>query len=81
MKWYSVSVDFGLSNTLGEGDRLLTQCGSPAYAAPEVFCQKAYGPAVDIWSMYVDFHVLLKLADVVVWAFITFLVASICTQC
>ena len=28
-------IDFGLSNCLDERDFLNTQCGSPAYAAPE----------------------------------------------
>jgi Neu-associated kinase len=32
---------------------LLTQCGSPAYAAPELLGKKKYGPQVDVWSMYV----------------------------
>lgn len=30
-----VIIDFGLSNCLDERDLLNTQCGSPAYAAPE----------------------------------------------
>ena len=29
-------LDFGLSNTYGEGELLKTACGSPCYAAPEV---------------------------------------------
>lgn len=45
-------ADFGLSN-ICEGDKLLkTQCGSPEYAAPELFrrgCQ--YGTEVDLWSL------------------------------
>ena len=32
---------------------LKTQCGSPAYAAPEILGHKPYGPEVDVWSMYV----------------------------
>ena len=31
----SFFIDFGLSNCLDERDFLNTQCGSPAYAAPE----------------------------------------------
>ncbi len=29
-------IDFGLSNTYRDGERLKTACGSPCYAAPEV---------------------------------------------
>ncbi len=49
-------ADFGLSNeefVQGENglQHCTTQCGSPAYAAPELLGHKAYGPQVDIWSM------------------------------
>lgn len=30
-------VDFGLSNIYSSGEQLRTACGSPCYAAPEVF--------------------------------------------
>ena len=30
-------ADFGLSNIMTDGDFLRTSCGSPNYAAPEVF--------------------------------------------
>ena len=30
-------VDFGLSNTYSEGQFVKTPCGSPCYAAPEVY--------------------------------------------
>ena len=49
--------DFGLSNEEfieGEHGHVVhcsTQCGSPAYAAPELLGYKKYGPEVDIWSM------------------------------
>lgn len=51
-----VRVDFGLSNeeyVQGENGPMHcnTQCGSPAYAAPELLGHKSYGPQVDIWSM------------------------------
>jgi len=60
-------ADFGLSNFVsssnqtnindsGSGSRMpnelcVTQCGSPAYAAPELLNNNKYGSKVDIWSM------------------------------
>jgi serine/threonine protein kinase len=36
----------------GVADELCsTQCGSPAYAAPELLSGAKYGPKVDVWSM------------------------------
>ncbi|KAI1897645.1 hypothetical protein AGOR_G00085400 [Albula goreensis] len=48
-------ADFGLSNTLKAEalaqELLNTQCGSPAYAAPELLAHKKYGPKVDVWGV------------------------------
>lgn len=45
-------VDFGLSNEWNPGNPLKTHCGSPEYAAPELFItSKVYGPEVDLWSL------------------------------
>jgi len=45
-------VDFGLSNVYKEDEPLKTHCGSPEYAAPELFDgTKTYGPEIDIWSL------------------------------
>ncbi|KAK4884141.1 hypothetical protein RN001_000412 [Aquatica leii] len=45
-------VDFGLSNTYSCNSPLRTHCGSPEYAAPELFIPgKSYGPEVDVWSL------------------------------
>ncbi|XP_015714367.1 hormonally up-regulated neu tumor-associated kinase homolog A-like [Coturnix japonica] len=56
-------VDFGLSNTAkfeGLSQELLhTQCGSPAYAAPELLAHRKYGPKVDVWSIGVSTFAML----------------------
>ena len=45
-------VDFGLSNAQKSGALLQTHCGSPEYAAPELFIPgREYGPEVDVWSL------------------------------
>ncbi|XP_057679540.1 hormonally up-regulated neu tumor-associated kinase homolog [Corythoichthys intestinalis] len=56
-------VDFGLSNTLRSeslpAELLSTQCGSPAYAAPELLAHQKYGPKVDVWSIGVSVFAML----------------------
>ena len=54
-------ADFGFSNHFEIGDQLSTFCGSPPYAAPELFQGKAYdGPEVDIWSLGVILYTLVS---------------------
>ena len=53
-------ADFGFSNHYAEGRLLRTWCGSPPYAAPELFQGKPYsGPQVDLWSLGVVLYVLI----------------------
>ncbi|XP_039327076.1 serine/threonine-protein kinase SIK3 isoform X4 [Saimiri boliviensis] len=53
-------ADFGFSNLFTPGQLLKTWCGSPPYAAPELFEGKEYdGPKVDIWSLGVVLYVLV----------------------
>ncbi|KAG8429795.1 hypothetical protein GDO86_019187 [Hymenochirus boettgeri] len=53
-------ADFGFGNFYTEGQALNTWCGSPPYAAPEVFQGKEYeGPPLDVWSLGIVLYVLL----------------------
>ena len=57
-------IDFGLSNFLHNPENLTinmvqTQCGSPAYAAPELLGHKNYGKEVDVWSIGVNMFAML----------------------
>uniref|UniRef100_A0A8D2B4L7 non-specific serine/threonine protein kinase n=1 Tax=Sciurus vulgaris TaxID=55149 RepID=A0A8D2B4L7_SCIVU len=55
-------IDFGLSNCagiLGYSDPFSMQCGSPAYAAPELLAWKKYGPKIDVWSIGVNMYAML----------------------
>ncbi|XP_067127139.1 serine/threonine-protein kinase SIK2-like [Centruroides vittatus] len=53
-------ADFGFSNFYSTRSQLTTWCGSPPYAAPEVFEGKKYiGPEIDIWSLGVVLYVLV----------------------
>ena len=54
-------ADFGFSNYYKVGAFLDTWCGSPPYAAPELFEGRQYdGPRADIWSLGVMLYVLVS---------------------
>ena len=52
--------DFGLSNSLVDGQPLLTSCGSPHYASPEIVEGHPYdGKSIDIWSAGVILYTMV----------------------
>lgn len=54
-------IDFGLSNSMKDSQGLLTACGSPNYAAPEVISGRVYsGNEVDVWSLGVILYAMLS---------------------
>jgi serine/threonine-protein kinase SIK3 len=53
-------ADFGFSNYYSREALLSTWCGSPPYAAPELFEGRHYcGPKADVWSLGVVLYVLV----------------------
>ena len=52
--------DFGISMRLGRiGEKAKEACGSPYFMAPEIFEEKPYDSAADVWSLGVVFYQLL----------------------
>ena len=53
-------VDFGLSNSYPKNELLITACGSPCYAAPEMINgERYYGLKADIWSSGIVLYAML----------------------
>ena len=53
-------VDFGLSNNYSNDSLLVTACGSPCYAAPEMINGEKYnGLLVDIWSSGIVLYAMI----------------------
>ena len=52
-------LDFGFASFYTAENMLTTNCGSPCYAAPEIYDNKAYdGHMVDVWSLGVRSRLL-----------------------
>ena len=52
--------DFGLCNSIQDGKFLMTSCGSPNYAAPEIIMATAYdGMQIDIWSTGIILYAMM----------------------
>lgn len=56
-------ADFGFAkHSAADSDvnfSLETQCGTPAYMAPEILMNRKYGPPADVWSIGVIVYILL----------------------
>ncbi|XP_060659275.1 calcium/calmodulin-dependent protein kinase type 1-like [Drosophila nasuta] len=51
-------ADFGFAK-MDTSNLMVTVCGTPEYAAPEIFARVPYGKAVDVWSLGVIAYILL----------------------
>jgi tRNA A-37 threonylcarbamoyl transferase component Bud32 len=51
-------IDFGFSRLCDDESAMLTACGSPAYAAPEVIQRHPYNHSADIWSLGVVLYAM-----------------------
>jgi serine/threonine protein kinase len=57
---YLKLTDFGLAKRLNDAhDYTYTLCGTPAYAAPEVYQRSGHNEAADWWTFGVLIHEML----------------------
>ena len=54
-------IDFGLSHVLTSTNmpNLMTQCGTPGYAAPEMIIGQPYNKSADIWSLGITLYAMV----------------------
>jgi len=57
---YLKFTDFGLAKVIDSECKTYTLCGTPAYAAPEVYNLSGHGKGVDWWTLGVLTHELLS---------------------
>lgn len=53
-------VDFGFARICTRAASLSTQCGTPAYIAPEIIFGVPYDTQVDLWSLGVIMYIVLS---------------------
>ena len=53
-------IDFGFATYCKNDETMNEQLGTPQYAAPEIFEQKAYNNKVDLWSLGVVLYNMIK---------------------
>jgi hypothetical protein len=53
-------IDFGLSVVVGPGNKIIQNCGTKAYSAPEVIHEVAYNREVDVWSLGILLYYIIS---------------------